>query len=48
MADNLLLWELQKTHNALSKAEDENTHNFRFTKPYEKFLFIEPILNTTN
>ena len=47
MTDNLILWELQKIHEALTKTKEEHTLNFRMIKPTEKFNFSEPILNTT-
>ena len=47
MTDSLILWELQKIHEALTKTKDEHTLNFRMIKPTEKFNFSEPILNTT-
>ena len=47
MTDNLILWELQKIHDALTKTKEEHTLNFRMIKPTEKFNFNEPILNTT-
>ena len=47
MTDNLILWELQKIHEALTKTKEEHTLNFRTIKPTQKFNFSEPILNTT-
>ena len=47
MTDNLILWELLKIHDALTKTKEEHTLNFRMIKPTEKFNFNEPILNTT-
>ena len=47
MADNLILWELQKIHETLTKTKEEHTLNFRTIKPTKKFNFSEPILNTT-
>ena len=47
MTDNLILWELQKIHEALTKTKEEHTLNFRMIKPIEKFNFSEPILNKT-
>ena len=47
MTDNLILYELQKIHEALTKTKEEYTLNFRMLKPTEKFNFSEPILNTT-
>ena len=47
MTDNLILWELQKIHDALTKTKEEHTLNFRMIKPTEKFNFSEPILNKT-
>ena len=47
MTDNLILYELQNIHEALTKTKEEHTLNFRMIKPTEKFNFIEPIFNTT-
>ena len=47
MTDSLILWELQKIHEALTKTKEEHTLNFRKIKLTEKFNFSEPILNTT-
>ena len=47
MTDNLILYELQNIHEALTKTKDEYTLNFRMIKPTEKFNFSEPIINTT-
>ena len=47
MTDNLILWELQKIHDALTKTKDEHRLNFRMIKPTEKYNFSEPILSTT-
>ena len=47
MTENLILWELQKIHEALTKTKEEHTLNFRMIKPTEKINFSEPILNTT-
>ena len=47
MTENLILWELQKIHEALTKTKEEHTLNFRMIKPTEKFNFSESILNTT-
>ena len=47
MTDNLILYELQNIHEALTKTKEEHTLNFRMIKPTEKFNFSEPMLNTT-
>ena len=47
MTDNLILYELQKIHDALTKTKEVHSLNFRMIKPTEKFNFCEPILNTT-
>ena len=47
MTDNLILWELQKIHEALTKTKEEPTLNFRTIKSIEKFDFCEFITNTT-
>ena len=47
MTDNLILYELQNIHEALTKTKEEHTLNFRMIKPTEKFNFSEPIFNTT-
>ena len=46
MTDNLILYELQKIHETLTKTKEEHTLNFRMIKPTENFNFSEPILNT--
>ena len=48
MTENLILFELQKIHEALTKTKEEHTPNCRMIKSTEKFNFSEPILNTTN
>ena len=47
MIDNLILCELQKIHESLTKTKEEHTLNFRMIKPTEKFNFCEPILNSS-
>ena len=47
MTDNLILYELQKIHEALATTKEEHTLNFRMIKPTEKFNFSKSILNTT-
>ena len=47
MTDNLILGELQKIHEALTKTKEEHTPNFRMIKPTEKSNFSERILKTT-
>ena len=47
MTDKLILYELQKIHETLTKTKEEHTFNFQMIKPTEKFNFYEPILNTT-
>ena len=44
MTDILILYELEKTHEALTTTKEEHILNFRMTKPTEKFS--EPMLNT--
>ena len=44
MTENLILWELQKIHDALINTKVEHTLNFRMIKPTEKINFNEPIL----
>ena len=46
MNENLILWELQKIHEALTRTKEEHTLNFKMIKSLEKFNFSEPILNT--
>ena len=36
MTDILILYELQKIHEALTKTKEEHTLNFRMVKPTEK------------
>ena len=47
MTDNLILYELQKIHQTLTKTKEDHTINFRMIKPTEKFNFSEPILNSS-
>ena len=47
MTDNLILYELQTIHDAVTKTKVEHTLNFRIIKPTEKFNFSEPILNSS-
>ena len=47
MTDNLILYELQNIHEALTKTKEEYTLNFRMIKPTEKINLSEPLLNTT-
>ena len=47
MTNNLILYELQNIHEALTKTKEEYTVNFRMIKPTERFNFSEPIFNTT-
>ena len=45
---NLILYELRKTHDALTKTKEEHTLNFRMIKPTEKFNFGEPFFTHQN
>ena len=47
MTDNLILYELQKIHEAPTKTKEAHTLNFRMIKPTEKVNFSELILITT-
>ena len=47
MTENLILFEMQNIHEALTKTKEEHTLNFRLIKPTEKFNFSEPILNSS-
>ena len=47
MTDNLILREIKKIHEALTKTKEEHTLNFRMIKPTEKFNFSEPIINSS-
>ena len=47
MTDNLILYELQKINQTLTKTKEEHTLNFRMIKPTEKFNFSEPTLNSS-
>ena len=47
MSDNLILYELQKINETLTKAKEEHTLNFRMIKPTEKFYFSEPTLDSS-
>ena len=46
-SDNLILWELQKINEALTKTKEDHTLNFRMVKSTERFNLSEPILKTT-
>ena len=37
MTENLILYELQKINETLTKTKEEHTINFRIIKPTEKF-----------
>ena len=47
MMNNLILYELQKIHEAVTETKEEHTFNLRKTISTEKFNFSQPILNTT-
>ena len=47
MTDNLILYELQKLHETLSKTKEEHTLKFRMIKPTEKFNSSELVLNSS-
>ena len=47
MIDSLILWELQKIHDVLTKTKEEHTVNLSMIKPTENFNFSQPILKTT-
>ena len=47
MTDSLILYELQKINDALTKTKEEHTLNFRMVKSTERFNFSEPKLYTT-
>ena len=47
MTDNLILYELQKIHEALTKTKKEHTLKFRVIKSTGKFNLSELMLNTT-
>ena len=47
MTDNLILYELRKIHETLTKTKQDHTLNFRMMKSTEAFNFSEPIINTT-
>ena len=47
MTDILILYELKKIHETLTKTKEEHTLNLRTIKPTEKFNFSEPILNSS-
>ena len=44
---SLFLYELRKINETLSKTKEEHTLNLRMIKPTEKFIFNEPILNSS-
>ena len=45
---SLIIYELRKINETLSKTKEEHTFNFRKIKPTQKFNFSEPILNSSN
>ena len=45
MTDNLILWGLQKIHEALTTTKEEHKLNFRMIKPTENFNSSKSILN---
>ena len=47
MTNSLILYELQKIHEALTKTKEEHTISFSMIISKEKFNFSDPILNTT-
>ena len=47
MTDKLILWELQKIYETLTKTKEERTFNVRMIKPTEKFNSSDSILNAT-
>ena len=47
MSDNLILYELQKINEILTKTKEEHNINFKMIKPTENFNFSEPILNSS-
>ena len=48
MTDNLILWELQKVHEALTKTKEEHKLNFRMIKSTEKLTLVKPYLMQQN
>ena len=44
MTDNLIVWELQKIQETLTKTKEVHAFNFRMIKPTEKNIFSETIL----
>ena len=47
LPDSLILWDLQKTYDALTKTKDEHALNFKMTRPIGRFCFNERVFNTT-
>ena len=47
MTDNLILYELQKTHEAPTNTKEEHTLIFRMIISTEKFYISEPIIKTS-
>ena len=47
MTDKLILYELQKIRETLTKTKKEHTLNFRMIKSTAKLNFTEPILNSS-
>ena len=48
MTDNLILWELQKIHDALTKTKEEHTLNFRIIKPIKSLTLVNLYLIQQN
>ena len=48
MTDNLILYELQKIHETLTKTKEEHTLNLRMIKPTEKLTLVNLYLTHQN
>ena len=48
MTDNLILYELQNIHEALTKTKEEHTLNSRMTKSTEKLTLVNLYLIQQN
>ena len=47
MTVNLILYELKKIHETLTKTKEEHTLNLTMMKSTEKFKFSKPIHNSS-
>ena len=48
MTDKIILRELQKIHDTLTKTKEEHTLNFRMIKPTKKIILVNLYLEHQN